>query len=650
MDIIISNNWLKDYLKTTASPKAIAQNLSLSGPSVDKIEKKGNDFLYHIEITTNRVDTASIYGVAREAAAILPRFNMQAKFLPLRTKSKQSFSRKVKYLDVKIDAKLCPRFAAVLIKDIKIKPSPGHIKKRLMAVGVRPINNIVDISNYIMHEIGQPVHTFDYDKIRGSKMILRASKKGEKLTTLDGKTHKLPGGDIVIEDGDGRLIDLAGIMGGQNSAVDSKTKNVLLFVQTYNPINIRKTYMSLAQRTEAAVLFEKGLDTELVSLGIKRGIDLFTELTGGKPENKILDVYPKPYKARKVTATLAFIEEGLGIELSKSEITKYLSLLGFETSWKGNTLETLVPSFRARDIFLAEDLLEEIARLYGYHNLPSTLMTGAIPDSLPNAPFRFEDNIKNLLSGWGGIETYTLSMVPENSVEKGALKLRNPLGKGSSFMRTSLMPSLIKVVKTNTGEKEPFHLFEIANVYLPRKNMLPNEKMMLAGIFANTSYRKAKGIIEALLGKLNAKVRFVAEDGKGFSASKRNTIKSNNIKIGQLGILEEGYVYYDFDISLLKDISQAIAPYTQIPKYPAQIEDMTLILPPKTKVGDVVTFVKSSHKNLVKVELVNIYKDTHTFRFWYQHPEKTLNNKDVETIRDKVVSGLKEKFGARIKD
>ena len=649
MDIIISNNWLKDYLKTSATSKKIAQSLSLSGPSVEKIEKKGNDELYHIEITTNRVDTASVYGIAREAAAILPRFNSQAKLLPLRTKSKQSLSRKVNYLSVKVDSKLCPRFTTILINDVTIKPSPDYIKKRLVAVGERPINNIVDISNYIMHEIGQPVHTFDYDKIRGSKMILRASKKDEKITTLDGKTHKLPGEDIVIEDGDGRLIDLAGIMGGENSAVDAKTKNVLLFVQTYNPTNIRKTYMNLAQRTKAAILFEKGLDTELVSLGIRRGIDLFVELTKGKPKNKILDIYPKPYKAKKITTTLSFFEKRLGINMSKSEIAKNLNLLGFETSWKGNNLEVLAPSFRAADIFLAEDLLEEVARLYGYHNLPSTLMKGALPDSLPSTSFNFEDNVKNLLSGWGGIETYTLSMVSEASVSAGALKLRNPLGKGSSYMRTSLKPSLVRVVKANTGEKEPFHIFEIANVYLPKKNMLTNEKMMLAGIFANTNYRKAKGVIEALLGKLNTDAKFIAEDGKGFSASRRSVVKSNNVKVGQLGILEEGLIYYDFDINLLKNNSHAVASYTPIPKYPAQIEDVTLILPAKTRIGDIVVCIKSSHNNLVKVELIGVYKNTHTFRFWYQHPEKTLNNAEVEIIRDKIISKLKKQFGARIK-
>ncbi|MGB6882005.1 MAG: phenylalanine--tRNA ligase beta subunit-related protein, partial [Microgenomates group bacterium] len=380
MDILISDNWLRDFVKTDATAKKIAECLSLSGPSVDKTEKKAKDTIYHIEVTTNRVDSASVYGIAREAAAILPRFNIKARFLPLRVKANQKFTKNVKYLDVKIDHKLCPRFTAILIKNVKTKPSPDYIKKRLMAVGERPINNIVDISNYIMHEIGQPVHTFDYDKIAGAKMILRASKKGEKITTLDGITHELPGGDIVIEDGDGRLIDLAGIMGGKNTAIDRNTKNVLLFVQTYNPVNIRKTYISLGQRTEAAALFEKDLDPELVSLAMRRGIDLFIKLTGGKPKKEVLDIYPKPYKAKALKTTLDFIKDRLGVDLSKQEISKILCSLDFEINWKGKELEVLIPSFRAKDISLPEDIIEEVARIYGYHNLPSTLMTGVIPD------------------------------------------------------------------------------------------------------------------------------------------------------------------------------------------------------------------------------------------------------------------------------
>ena len=283
MDIKIPDNWLRDFLKTKATSSEVAKYLSLSGPSVEKVEES----VYFIEVTTNRVDVASIMGVAREAAAILPQFGVKARLQPIKLLNLK-FSAKVDYLEAEVDHKLCSRFSAVLIKNVQIKQSPDWLKERLAAVGVRPINNVVDISNYVMHELGQPVHTFDYDKIRGAKMILMESRKGERLTTLDGKTHTLSGGDIVIEDGEGRLIDLAGIMGGGNSAVDEGTKNVLLFVQTYNPVNIRQTSMSLAQRTEAATLFEKGLDPELVTDGIGRGIELFVKLTGGKAEKEIL--------------------------------------------------------------------------------------------------------------------------------------------------------------------------------------------------------------------------------------------------------------------------------------------------------------------------------------------------------------------------
>lgn len=651
MDILVSDNWLRDFLKTKASTKQIAKYLSLCGPSVEKIEKQINDTVYYIEVTTNRVDSTSIYGIAKEAAAILPRFNIKARFSPLRTRAQQRFVKKAGYLDVTVDPKLCPRFTAVLIENVKIGESPKHIKERLEAVGARPVNNIVDISNYIMHEIGQPTHTFDYDKISGAKMVLRASKKGEKVKTLDGKVHLLKGGDIVIEDGKGRLIDLAGIMGGENSAVDENTKNVLLFVQTYNPVNIRKTYVSLAQRTEAAVLFEKGLDPELVTLGIRRGIDLFVKLTKGKPKNQILDIYPKPYKAKKISTSYNFINKRLGVELSKKEISNILSSLGFEITWKGEKLEVLVPSYRSNDVTIPEDIVEEVARIYGYHNLPSTLMTGSIPDPLQDMPFDFELKIKKILKGWGGIEVYTLSMVPQEFVESGALRLKNPLGKESEYMRTSLRPSLVQAAEKNAGIKKSFHLFETSNIYLPRKGKLPEEKMMLAGIFSNNKYRNAKGIIEALLDELNVKAKYEPEDGKDFLPARRLSIKSKNKVLGEFGMLEKNkLIYYQLDLELLKQVHLPVSSYTATPKYPAQIEDITLVLPPKTRVGDIVSFIKGVNKYLKSVELTKIFRDAYTFRIWYQHPSKTLTDKEVETIRKKILTQVRKKFGAVQKD
>ena len=658
MDILVPDSWLKDFIKTAATPRQTAKYLSLCGPSVDKVAPVGRakkkEYVYHIEVMTNRVDSASVYGIAREAAAILPRFKIGAKFRPLKLKANQKFLPRTNYLKAQVDQNLCPRFSAILIKNVKIKPSPNWLNQRLNLVGVRPINNVVDISNYVMHEIGQPVHTFDYDKILGAKMVLRASKRGERLTTLDGKTHLLPGGDIVIEDGQGRLIDLAGIMGGKLSAVEAKTKNILLFVQTYNPAQIRRTSMSLAQRTKAAVLFEKGLDPELVSLGIRRGIDLFVELTQGRPEREILDIYPKPYKPRKITTDLGFIRERLGVAISKAEISRLLNTLGFEVGWSGKNLDLTAPSFRANDVFFGEDIVEEVARIYGYHNLPSELMQGVIPDPLPDTPFDFEQKLKNILKGWGGVEVYTLSMVTGQQAGKNALKLKNPLGTGSKYLRTTLAPSLVSAAQDNLGEDEPFHLFEVANVYLPRRSntkagpQLPEEKMTLAGIFTNYPFRKAKGVIEALLEELNVPVNFVAEDGPDFLPSQRLKILSKNKKIGFAGILSEGSIYYQFDTEALGKAA-SIQSFRPIPKYPAQIEDITLILPERTKVGEVILAIKSSSKLVKNVELGDVYKDAYTFRLWYQDPKKTLADKEVEAIRNRVLSKMKKKFGAAVK-
>ena len=648
MNILISDNWLRDHLKTPATAGNIAKLLSLSGPSVEKVEKKGTDSVYSIEVTTNRIDAAGVYGIAREASAILPTAGVKAKLLPLRFTSRQPFVKSVDFLEASVDVTLCQRFTAVLVRNVNISPSPDWMKDRLTSIGIRPINNVVDISNYIMAELGQPVHTFDYDKISGHKMILRASSAGEKIITLDGKVHNLPGGDIVIEDGEGRLIDLAGIMGGENSAIGEKTKNVLLFVQTYNPVNIRRTSMSLSQRTEAAEIFEKGIDPELVTLGVRRGIDLFEKLTGGKAQDSILDIYPNPAKLKTISVKFEFINQSLGIELTKAQISSCLGPLGFETSWKGNLLSTSVPSWRSRDIEIGEDIVEEVARIYGYHKLPSQLMEGAIPEPVKDSPFVFEAQLKNILKGYGAVEVYTLSLVSEGEGE-ASLRLSNPLGTDASSLRTSLMPSLIKAAEANAGTKEPFHLFEMSNVYLPRKGDLPLEKMTLAGIFSEFGFRKAKGQIEALLQELNIGYHAEDEDSRGFIPNQRIIFKNKGAVIGQLGVVEEGYIYWEFSTAAL---AEALVPkkYKDIPSHPPQIEDITFVFPQRTKIGKVLASIREADKVISNVELRDTYKDASTFRIYYQDPSKTLNDKEVEEVRKKLLSALSQKFGAQQKD
>ena len=654
MDIIVPHSWLKDYLKTTAKPERIAECFSLCGPSVERIQKSGDDTLYTIEVTTNRVDTSSVYGLAREAAAILPRFEIKASLQPVKVQANQPLTKSVDYLNVVVDHELCSRFTTVLIKDVKIGKSPDWMQDRLKKVGSRPINNIVDVSNYLMFEVGQPVHMFDYDKIKDHKMILRESKKGEGITTLDGKSHELPGGDIVIEDGSGNLIDLAGIMGGKNSAVDENTKNVLLFVQTYNSARIRKTSMTLAQRSDAASLFEKGLDPELVETTIRRGIDLLTELCLAKPENQILDLYPTPYKEKEITTTLSFIQSRLGVPINKPMVQDILISLGFKVRWHANNMSVSVPSWRANEVNLQEDILEEVARLYGYFNLPSKIMSGEIPEKPQGQPFDFEMKIKQLLKGWGGVEVYTCSLVSENKVDisgkpSWVLKLRNPLGADTEYLRLSLLPSLVAAKRQNLGQ-EPFFLFEMSNVYLPTRGQLPEEKMMLGGVFAGFTYQQAKGIVEAVLQELRISAKFTPSDTKGFNPNQRLEISCKNLNLGQFGILEQDRsIYFEFDVEALQKSGFLNPTYKPIPKYPGQIEDITFAFPTNTRLGEVIHSIKNSNNQIANVELVDSFENSHTFRVTYQDPEKTLTNKEVKKIREKIIMKIEKKFTAHVK-
>lgn len=651
MDILILDSWLRELLDTKAKPEEIAKYVSLCGPSVERIHKKGNDFVYDVEITTNRIDEVGVYGFAREASVILPRFGIPAKLrkisLPI---NKYSFVAKVPYLESQIDAKLCPRFTAVLIRDVKIGESDKLIKERLESVGIRPINNAVDISNYLMIELGQPMHTFDYDKIQEHKMILRESKKSEKIMTLDGKEFTLQGGDIVIEDGEGRLIDLAGVMGGALSEVDEHTKNILLFVQTYDPVKIRKTSMSLAQRTMAATIFEKGTDPELVSEALLSGIELFKKYTEGIADKEILNIYPHPYKSKTVKLSYDYILARLGVEISKKDITLYLHTLGFECIWSGNNLSVNIPSFRSRDVKEKEDILEEIARIYGYHNLPSHIMESAIPERPSNPKFIFENKIKNILTGFGGTEIYTLALTSKEYVDDKSLKLKNPLGPETEYMRTSLMPSLIDAANNNVGTSEKFHLFEIANVYIPKQNDLPEEKTILGGVFYDYEYRSAKGIIEAFLNRINIEASFKAVESKGFEASKCAYIYSDGKSIGKIGYPDGlNLVYYEFDLDVLEKSSPKIVTFSPISKYPSQIEDITFILPESIRVGDVLDLIHTADKFVSNVELKDIYKSSYTFRIWYHDSKKTLTDKDVEKIRHEITEKVKTKFGIEIK-
>jgi phenylalanyl-tRNA synthetase beta chain len=650
MNIQILHSWLLEYLDTNATPAKIGEYLSLCGPSIERIEKCGNDWVYDIEVTTNRVDMMSVYGIAREAAVILPQFGVKASLKPLNPVKPSTPKESLPFI-LKPNEKLVTRTMAVVLNNIQNWKTPIWMKTRLEASGIRSLNAVVDITNYVMTEVGHPCHAFDYDLIKSHTIMIRESKKGEKIVGLDNKTYALPVGSIVFDDSTGAIIDLPGIMGTKNTVVNDNTKQVLFFIDNNDPIRIRKTSMTTGIRTVAATLNEKGVDPELAEIALLRGVELYKQVCQAEVASKVYDVYHKAYKPKSVQVTKTFIDERLGIEVTKARIETILKDLGFGAKWNKELLTVTVPSFRAQDVTIPEDIVEEVARIYGYHNLPSELMTGKIPDPLPDAPFDFELKTKRILQMFGGVEVYTISLVSAKDVDpKVALKTRNPLGSDTEYLRTSLAPSLIHAAKENSGEKESFHLFEMANVYLPRKRDLPEEKIILAGIFANTSFRNAKGVVEGLLRELHIEYSFEVENAEYFVPNTRLSIKHAKKEIGRFGQLENGgNLYYQFEVEELRKAHKPMPKYKSISKYPAQVEDITLGISERMKVGDVITAIVDTDKLIADVDLKDVFENAYTFRVSYQNPQKTLTDKEVEEVRMRVLENLKRKFGIRVK-
>ena len=676
MNILIPDSWLRDYLETKANPEKIGRCLSLCGASVERIKKENNDSIYDIEITSNRVDMASVKGIARETVATLPQFNIKAS---LKQKPYQNFNKEIKKnkktksspkLKVFIkDKKLCPRFTAILFDNISIKPSPKIIQERLEKAGIRSLNNVIDISNYLMRELGQPVHIFDYDKIAKKTMILRESQKGEKITTLDGKTHNLPGKDIVIEDGKGILIDLCGIMGAQNSAVDNKTKRILLFIQNYEPTHIRRTSMLLAHRTEAANLFEKKIDPELVMPTLNKGIQLIKELSGGKIASKIIDLYPSPLKEKAILLPIQLIKDYLGISIQLNKVINILKSLGFkikEQNIKQGRIKAIVPSWRYDDISLPQDLIEEISRIYGYHHLPSQLPLGILPQRPAKQTFSFEEEIKNSLVDWGYTEIKNYSMQNKKNIEnrllnpKDHLSLGNPLTKEWAYMRRSLIPSFLNTIKNNEPKKVKF--FELGKIFIKQNGKLPKEKISLViGQNQKHHYYYLKGIMEILFEKfkINNYDFKINPNNFLFNSQKSAQIFQEKQLLGFLGEINPQIInnfniknpvaVLQLDFLALAKSQQTAKKFKPLIKYESIIEDLSFELLKPVFYTDFVKLIKSCSPLIKKISLLDSFQNKRTFKILYQDPKKNLSNQEVSYVRQKIIKNVEEKGWGKLK-
>lgn len=625
MNIKITYNWLLDYLETDADPYEIQKYLSLCGPSIESVTKVGNDYVFDIEITSNRIDTASVFGIAQEAASILPMFGKKAK-LKLNPLGQLHFNvEETKtndpLLDINIiDKKLISRFTAIIFDNVEIKPSPTIIQQRLTAIGVKVINNIVDISNYMMVELGQPIHMFDYDHIGNHKMIMRESKKGEIITTLDKKNIVLPGGDIVIEDGQGRLIDLCGIMGGLLSAINEKTKKIILFVQTYNKTKIRRSNVATGVRTIASTYFEKGLDEERVEATTILATKLIEENSNAKKISSIIDIYPTKYRPLVIKTTFTKINDLIGLKISENTTVSILENLGFKTEISKDSLFVTVPPSRKNDVSIEEDIIEEVARIYGYHNIPSILQSTVYvrqPKDMEDI-FVFQNKIKLLLKHLGLNEVINYSMVSKEQLldfnldPKKHLRLSNSISEDIEYLRTCLSVSLFKNVKDNQGRKNTLKLFEIAKVYLPKKGELPEEIYKVA-ITTNTDYLDLKGIVKAIYDELNI-----------------------DKEISEEIICRDGIYMVEIDFNQLVKNSHSFKKYRPLNSYAVIKLDKTFELGPNSTYA-VKNRLAQQSKLLQKIEVVTLYKNKLTLRFYYSSPERNITEEEAKKELEKVL-------------
>lgn len=651
MNIQILDIWLREHLKTKATTKQIAELLSLTSVSVEKLEKKNNDYLYHIEVTSNRPDLMSIVGIAKEATASLTQYGIDAEFIPLNVE-KNVFNPKEKLaLSISNDPTLVNRVCAVVM-NVNLKKSPELISNRLESMGIRSLNNLIDITNYVMREVGHPTHVFDYDRIPKNKIILRKSKAGERIITLDQKEHVLKGNDIVADNGEGEIIDLLGVMGIANSVVTDKTKKIIFFINNNKTSNIRKTSMGLGIRTEAAVVNEKGIDPELVMDALLRGIKLYEEFADGEIASEIIDIYPNKIKIPTIKITEEKINKIIGVSIPIKQSADILKKLGFSVLQKGSELIVKPPSSRANDVALPEDLIEEIARIYGYDKLPCVLppLTSVEEKALDDNKFYWTLRIKNALKYWGFIESYTYSMVSEDLLEgptSDALEVANPLNEDLLYMRTTLIPSLLKVISDNST-REKVKIFEIANTYQKSKGDLPKEITRLAGIVKkqNISFFEVKGIIEQLLIDSGVKsIKFKESEIEVSGAS----VFIDKDYIGEIQILEDNLINFELNLDEILKHTNLKKNYKPLSKYPPIIEDMAIIADETTKTNDLILAIKNQSELIDDVSLLDQYGEARTFHVVYKHPEKNLTNKEITEIREKILSFLKENFSAHLK-
>jgi phenylalanyl-tRNA synthetase beta chain len=653
----------------------------------DIIEMLGlNDTILELDLTPNRSDCLSMLGVAYEIATLLGR-EVRVPQVGLQEAGSGAAAEKVQ---VKIDAPdHCYRYAARLIDNIEIKDSPQWMKTRLMAAGIRPINNIVDITNYVMLEYGQPLHAFDYSQVEGS-IVVRLAKEGEKIVTLDDQEHALESDMLLITD-DHKAIGVAGVMGGANSEVTSATKTILLESARFVGSTIRKTAKTLGLRSEASLRFEKEVNAHAVIPALERAAQLMEQLAGGKTARGIVDVSAHKEEEAVIVLRLERINKILGTTLRMADVEDVLKRLDFAFTVDGNHFTVTVPRRRG-DITREIDLIEEVARLYGYDNIPTTLIEGETTPGSLTLDQQLRRALKELLSssGWHEVITYSLTDAKRRQLYPGLypdarpIELAMPMSEERRELRTSLVPHLVEVAEYNSNrQNEDAAIFEMGKVFLTSEaglTELPEEKWLISGLLSGSREEKhwdrkraavdfydAKGILEKIADFIGLHLEYEAIQSAGHHPGRTAAIRLDGAVIGIIGQLHPEvqnahdlaptYVF-EVDLEALMASYNANKKYVPLPKYPGVTRDVAIVVDRSATWSDIERLVRESAGEwLESVNVFDIFtgerigenKKSVAFSLVYRHPEKTLTDEEVAKVHEGVVSVLEQKLQAELR-
>ncbi|KYH35493.1 phenylalanine--tRNA ligase beta subunit [Clostridium tepidiprofundi DSM 19306] len=630
------------------------------------------------EITSNRPDCLGIIGIARETAATLGK-----EYRIPNVEYKASCAENIENeISVEIQDKLCKRYMAKGIKNVNIKPSPEWMQERLIEAGIRPINNIVDVTNFVMIELGQPLHAFDRRQITSNKIVVERAENGEKFTTLDGIERTLDKEILCIKDGE-KTIALAGIMGGENSEVKCDTTEVVLECASFDAVNIRNTTSKLALRTDASSKFEKEIDINGVKRAMDRACHLIQEIGAGEIMQGCIDIYTENVSEHTITVDANWINSFLGTNIDKEKMKEYLDRLELKTEIKDDNLVVSVPTFRV-DINIKEDIAEEIARLYGYNNIPATIPSSETLRGGKSQKQILDDKTIQTLINSGLNQSISYSfvspkvfdkiLVPAESNLRNVVKIKNPLGEDFSIMRTTTIASMMEAMSRNyTRSNESARLFEIGKIYIPNKdeNKLPEEKNILTiGMYGGVDYFNLKGVVENIIDALGIdKIKFEREQNNpSFHPGKTAAIYIKNKFIGVLGEIhpdvcenygvEERCYIAEIDLDILYANSKLDKKYTPLPKYPAVTRDIAILVDDTVLVQYIEDIIAKTGGNIVEsYKLFDVYKGKQipegkksiAYSIVYRVSDKTLTDKEVNKVHDKILRTLEYKLGAQLR-